>query len=167
MAAISCVDVARFVFPHPHDVHAGRALQTQGFSKSFWMALVGAGFFGAGFADFALVAFHFQQTGSVEGGWVPVYYAVAMGTAGVAALMLGRLLDKIGILVVLVAIAVSSLFAPLVFLGDDWVALGGMVLWGVGIAVQDALFKAVVAGLVPQERRSTGFFAQVPPRQNR
>jgi MFS family permease len=80
-----------------------------------------------------------------------------MGTAGPAALVLGKMLDKFGIVVVLGGVAVSSLFAPLVFLGQGGMALAGMVYWGTGIAVQDSLFKALVAGLVPSQRRSTGF----------
>jgi MFS family permease len=32
-----------------------------------------------------------------------------------------------------------------------------MVLWGIGMGAQDSLLKAVLAGVVPIEKRSTAF----------
>jgi hypothetical protein len=52
---------------------------------------------------------------------------------------------------------VSALFSPLVFLGGFGVALIGMLLWGIGYAVQDTLFKAVVADRLPEGRRNFAF----------
>lgn len=46
--------------------------------------------------------------------------------------------------------------APLVFLGGSRFALVGM-LWGIGLGVQDSSLKAVLAGAIPPEKRSTGF----------
>jgi MFS family permease len=54
-------------------------------------------------------------------------------------------------------VAVASAFSPLVFFGGFAMALAGLVLWGVGYAVQDTLLKAVVAGLLPEGRRSQAF----------
>ena len=55
------------------------------------------------------------------------------------------------------AIIVSSLFSPLVFLGGFSVALGGMLLWGIGYATQGTLLKAVIAGVLPEGRRNLAF----------
>jgi MFS family permease len=49
------------------------------------------------------------------------------------------------------------MFAPLVFLGGPAVVLVGMLLWGIGYAVQDTLLKAVIAGSMPRERRNFAF----------
>jgi len=62
----------------------------------------------------------------------------------VASLIFGKLFDRIGLLVVLLAISLSSLFAPFVFLGNFFVALGGMMLWGIGYATQDFCTWAMV-----------------------
>jgi len=75
----------------------------------------------------------------------------------VASLILGRLYDRIGLPVVLVAVILSSLFSPLVFLGGFSAALIGMLLWGVGYATQDTLLKAIVAGMLPEGRRNLAF----------
>ena len=56
-----------------------------------------------------------------------------------------------------VAIALSSLFAPLVFWGSTWIALLGMVLWGIGMGAQESLFKAMIARLIAAQKRSTAF----------
>ena len=58
---------------------------------------------------------------------------------------------------VLAAILLSSLFAPFVFFGDFYLALIGMVLWGIGFAIQDTLLKAIVAGLLPEGKRNLAF----------
>jgi hypothetical protein len=49
---------------------------SKGFGKSYWL-YVGAGvLIAAGFADFSLIAFHFQKSATVSQGLVPVFYAV-------------------------------------------------------------------------------------------
>lgn len=85
----------------------------------------------AGFADFALVAFHFQKTAIVAQSMIPVLYAAAMASGALSSLVFGRMLDKLGLPVLLLAILLSALFAPFVFLGGFTLALIGMVLWGI------------------------------------
>jgi MFS family permease len=89
--------------------------------------------------------------------WIPL--ALAIGTAaGVAAsLALGRLYDRFGERVILFAIALAALFSPLVFLGGFSVVLAGLILWSIGYAIQDTLFKAVIAERLPKGRRNFAF----------
>jgi MFS family permease len=86
-----------------------------------------------------------------------VFYAIAMLAAGAAALVLGRLFDRYGIVVVLGASLVAALATPLVFLGGFGAALGGVVLWGIGMGAQDSVLKAALGLFVPPERRATGY----------
>jgi predicted MFS family arabinose efflux permease len=72
-------------------------------------------------------------------------------------LRLGRLLDKVGLPVPLLTFSLSAIASPLVFLGGPAMALAGVVLWGVGVGAQDSSLKAVLAGVVPAEERSTAF----------
>lgn len=74
-------------------------------------------FIAAGFADFPLIAYHFQKTALVSPEMIPIFYAVTMGVDAVAALVFGRLFDKVGISILIVVALISALFAPLVFLG--------------------------------------------------
>jgi MFS family permease len=55
--------------------------------------------------------------------------------------------------VVLVAVFLTALFSPLVFFGGFYVALIGMLLWGIGYATQDTLLKAIVAEVLPENQR--------------
>jgi len=149
--------VARAFFPHPHNLEAGHSLQTKSFPRSCWLYLAAASCLAVGFADFALIGFHFQKTGVVPQPMIPLLYAIAMAVGALAALVFGRLYDRVGLPVVLGAFAVSSLFAPLVFLGNAPEVWLGVFLWGLGLGAQESLLKPVIAGLVESSRRATAF----------
>ena len=92
-------------------------MKTKGLPRVFWVYLAGAGLVAAGFADFPLIAYHFQKVGSVAKDWVPILYAIAMGVSGTGSLVLGRLYDRVGIVLLILLTIVCALFAPIVFLG--------------------------------------------------
>lgn len=152
--------VARFRFPNPHDLESKTPKAgTRGLGRRFWLYVLAAGMIGAGFADFALMAFHFRATSIVTDQWIPVLFAVGIGADVIAALVAGRLFDRIGFPVVLVTFAASAIFAPFVFLGTLPLVLFGLVLWGIGLAAQESLMKAALADLIPKDRRAYGFGA--------
>src|SRR5713101_646834 len=99
LLCLSTLVVARLLYPRPHELEGKPApsLQTKGFSRAYWLYVIAGAFIAAGFADFALIAFHFQKAGSVSSNVIPVFYAVAMGAGAIAALLFGRLLDMIGL----------------------------------------------------------------------
>jgi len=155
---LAVLAVARVLYPrpeemetHPPDVHG------KGLPRVFWVYLAGAALVGAGFADFPLIAFHFQKASTVSGGWVPVFYGVAMGVSGTGSLLFGRLFDRRGLGVLVPLTLVSALFAPLVFLGGFWAALAGSAVWGLGIGVHESIVPAAVAPMVPPERRASAY----------
>ena len=51
----------------------------------------------------------------------------------------------------------TALYAPLVFLGGRWVALGGAALWGLGVGVHESVLAAAIAAMVPPARRATAY----------
>jgi MFS family permease len=69
----------------------------------------------------------------------------------------GRLFDRAGISILMVAALISSLFAPLVFFGNANLALVGMTLWGIGMGAQESIMKAAVAGMVPMDKRGSAY----------
>jgi MFS family permease len=159
LLCLGAVAVARIRYPRPHELETRQPtkLQTKGFSNIYWFYVVAGALIAAGFADFALIAFHFQKTGSVAQSLVPVFYAMAMVTSALAALVFGKLLDHLGRPVVLLAFFLGAGFAPCVFLGGFGFALTGMILWGIGMGAQDSLLKAMLSGVVPADKRSTAF----------
>ena len=111
----------------------------------------------AGYVDFPLIAYHFQRGSIVSATWIPVFYAVAMGVDALAALVFGRMFDRIGLATLAFVSLVSALFAPLTFLGGFSAALAGMALWGVGMGAQESIMRAAVAGMVSRDRRGTAY----------
>ena len=157
LLAISVVLLARYFFPQPHDLEPAEGIRADGFSTAFWWYLGANACIGAGLADFALIGFHFQKTAAVAKDLIPVFYAAAMATGALGGLIFGKLFDKFGVIVLVAVFFFSAFFAPLVFLGKSWIALAGMVLWGLGIGTQGSLINAVIAGVVPPNKRSTAF----------
>jgi len=158
LATLVLLGVARVLYPrpeemeaHPPDVHAA------GLPRVFWIYMAGAGLVGAGFADFALVAYHFQKAASVPGVWIPIFYAVAMGVGGAGSLLFGKLFDHYGLRVLVPLTALSAAFAPLVFYGGFWMALAGAAVWGAGMGVHESIVPAAVAPMVRPERRASAY----------
>jgi MFS family permease len=118
---------------------------------------VGCALIAAGYADFPLIAYHFARLSIVTPAVIPILYAIAMGTAGITALAAGRLYDRVGLSVLISAAALAAAFAPLVFLGGLTLAVVGMVLWGIGMGVQDSILRAALAAMVPADRRAAAY----------
>src|SRR5271167_965064 len=123
ISALLCLGmlvVARLFFPKPQDLDKQEAvgLETKGFSHAYWLYVLAGGLIAAGFADFSLIAFHFQKTASVPVPRIPILYAVAMAMAGISSLFFGRLLDRVGFKSLFVALLMGAFFAPFVFLGN-------------------------------------------------
>ena len=89
--------------------------------------------------------------------WIPVLYSVAMGVDAIAALVFGRLFDRRGLSVLMLASFISVFFAPFVFSRGIGLAVIGMVLWGVGMGSQESIMRAAVSEMVPREKRGTAF----------
>ena len=151
--------LARLLHPRPHELEkgVGQAFTTTNLTQAYWIYLAAGGLLAAGFADFALIGFHFQKANVVRGNLIPVFYAVAMAASALASIPLGRLFDRFGPNVSLFAFLISAAAAPFVFLGTSVFALIGMIFWGVGMSAQGSLFQAMLTGVIPPRKRSTAF----------
>jgi MFS family permease len=145
-------------YPTPADLEVREGVpDRRGIPRVFWVYLVAMGLIAAAYADFPLIAYHFGKAHVVASGWIPVLYAAAMATEAVAALALGRLFDRIGLVTVVGVTALTAFFAPLVFLGGAPLAVIGMVLWGLGMAAQESIVKAAITGMVGAGRRASAY----------
>jgi predicted MFS family arabinose efflux permease len=136
---------------------AGHTFATTNLTQAYWIYLAAGALLAAGFADFALIGFHFQRANVMPGNVVPVFYAVAMAASALASIPLGRLFDRLGPNVSLFAFLIPAIAAPLIFLGSSALALVGMIFWGVGMSAQGSLFQAMLTGVIPPQKRSTAF----------
>ena len=150
--------VARLAYPDPTGLAARPSdVDTSGLPRVFWIYLAGAALVAAGFADFSLIAFHFELTGVVGALWVPIFYSAAMGASGLGSLLLGRLFDRRGIVILVPLTLTTVLFAPLAFLGNAPAALVGILLWGLGMGVHESIMAAAVANMVPTSRIASAY----------
>jgi MFS family permease len=157
LSALAALTVARVVFPLPSRLETGRTAQATGFTRSYWLYMLAGSCFAAGLMSFELISYHLSSKGIVTQHWIPIFLALSTGMGVIASLILGKLFDRIGLPIVLVAVFLSALFSPFVFLGGFFVALLGMMLWGIGYATQDTLLKAIIAGVLPEGRRNLAF----------
>ncbi len=158
LLALTVLVIARVLYPNPRELELGTpVLKAEGFPRAYWVYLMAVALVAAGYVDFPLIAFHFQQASVVPEAWIPILYAVAMGMDALAALAFGRLFDRIGITTLVLVSLLSVLFAPLVFLGGFELALLGMALWGIGLGAQESILRAAVAGMVTPERRASAY----------
>ncbi|MEJ5225143.1 MAG: MFS transporter, partial [Anaerolineales bacterium] len=158
LLALGVLTTARFLYPRPQDLEISQTkLQFQGFSKSFWLYVLAAAFIAAGFADFPLIAYHFQKASIASETMIPILYAVAMGVDAIAALVFGRIFDRLGLTTMMLVAFLSALFAPLVFLGGFSLAILGMALWGIGMGAQESIMRAAIGGMIAPEQRGTAY----------
>jgi MFS family permease len=158
LLALSVLVVARRLYPRPRDLEpAGPRLEAASLPAAFWLYLAAASLVAAGYADFPLIAFHFQEKAVIAPTWIPILYAMAMGVDALAALVFGRLYDRRGLRVLTAVALGSAFFAPLVFAGGFAASLAGMALWGIGMGAQESIMRAAVAGMAPAHRRGAAY----------
>ncbi|MBI2584681.1 MAG: MFS transporter [Rhodospirillales bacterium] len=156
--ALVILFAARINYPRPRDFDLMPPDFTRrGLPRAFWVYLGAVALIAAGYADFPLVAYHFGKTGVMPAAWIPAVYAVAMAADAIAALLLGRWFDRVGLYAMAVATIGSALAAPLAFLGGPGLAVIGMALWGIGMGAQESIMRAAIAGFAPADRRGTAY----------
>lgn len=159
--AMVALFTARALYPAPETLGKNRpsasTTSRRLLPRTFWLYLIASIFIAAGYADFPLLAFHFERTNLMPATWIPLMYAVAMATDAITALIFGRLYDRLGLRILALSVALSLFFAPLVFLGNVAVVFVGVVLWGVGLGAQESIMRAAVADLVPSAQRGTAY----------
>lgn len=158
LSALTILGFARHLYPHPQSLAVPRdSLATKRMDSSFWLYLTGASFIAAGYADFPLIAYHFQKTAIFSPVWLPVFYAAAMGINSLTAPLFGHFYDRKGFLILTLVTIFSCLFSPMVFLGNATLALLGTSLWSIGVSAHESLMRAIVANMVPMSKRGSAY----------
>lgn len=130
---------------------------------SFIRFAVGTAACTAGLVTFGLIGFDLSERDLVPTAGVPLLYAAAMAAGALSALVTGETYDRLGPRVLLALPPLVAAVPALVFGRSLTAAVAGVLLWGAAVGLQDSTVKALVADLVPRERRATayGVFAAV------
>jgi MFS family permease len=158
LIALTILVFARWLYPRPQALEVQHDnLEAKGMNSSFWIYLIGASLIAAGYADFPLIAYHFQKKAVLSPIWIPVSYAIAMGLNSLSAPLLGHFYDRKGFAILIVVTVFSCFFAPLVFFGNFTWALIGVALWSIGVGAHESLMRAIVANMVPMNQRGSAY----------
>jgi len=96
-AAVIALLVARAINPG-QGTTAPRQVSTV-LPNVFWPYVAAAGLLACGFADFPLLAYHFQNHALAKPAAIPLLYAGAMAVNGLIALVFGKIFDRFGIII--------------------------------------------------------------------
>jgi MFS family permease len=152
------LSVGRVLYPRPRDLEVAEMPVTQDtLPRVFWFYLASMALIAAGYADFNLISFHLQKASLASSSQIPLLYALAMAVSALSALVFGRWFDRRGFPVLIVAVGLGAFFAPFAFLGSIALVVVGMVLWGIGMGIQDSLMSAPITAMVSADRRAYAF----------
>ncbi|WP_407152047.1 MFS transporter [Bradyrhizobium sp. ORS 86] len=149
---------ARASFPNAGRIEREpQTSQVGRYPPAYWWYCLGAGLVGFGFADFSLISFHFSRSQIVANDWIAVFYALAMGAGGLGSLIIGKLFDRLGMLVLVPVTVLVAAYAPLAFFGGFTLSLFGALLWGIGLGAHESVMQAAVAQMVAQQRLGSAY----------
>jgi MFS family permease len=161
LLTLAVLALARKKVPSPQKLETPEEASRQDIKgklpRVFWLYTVFTLFSVAGFANFQLISYHLHAQGIVPDAQIPMMYAIAMGVDALAALVVGKTYDKIG-LISLLAIPLLTLPIPfLAFSCSYSLVLISIILWGVVMGIQETIMRAAIADLTPVERRGFAY----------
>jgi len=157
LIALAVLVLARIIYPDPGSFEPSSSAPSEKKNTVFALYMGSAALMALGFADFPLASFHIKTAGILSDEWIPLLYSGAMGVDAVSALLLGRLYDRKGLIVLVFAVCATALSAPLVFLSGAGPLIAGMALWGVGMGAQESVVRAVVTDITHAGKRATAY----------
>jgi MFS family permease len=161
LLTLAVLAVARKRFPSPVRLEIPEGPSKENVQarlpRVFWLYTAFTLFCMAGFANFQLISYHLAAQAIVPDFQIPIIYAIAMAVDGVAALIVGKRYDRIG-LISLLAVPLLTLPIPfLAFSSSYSLVLISIILWGVVMGIQETIMRAAIADLIPVERRGFAY----------
>ena len=137
---------------------AGPSIQSKGrLPKIFWFYGLFSFLSVAGFVNFQIISYHFKIQSIVSDAQIPLFYAIAMGTEGLVALIIGRTYDKIG-MKSLITIPLLTLAIPFFAFSHTYhFAIIGALLWGAVMGIHESIMKSAIADLTTFEHRGFAY----------
>jgi predicted MFS family arabinose efflux permease len=161
LLTVAVLTIARKKVPSPQKLETPQKASRQDIKgklpRVFWLYTIFTLFSVAGFANFQLISYHLRVQAIVPDAHIPLIYAVAMGVDALAALVVGKTYDNIG-LISLLAVPLLTLPIPFLAFSHSYsLVLIGIVLWGVVMGIQETIMRAAIADLTPVDRRGFAY----------
>ena len=157
LPAILCIlflAFARFEFPKPE---VFEELTEERLSRTFWIYTLFVFLTMAGFVNFQIISYHFKVQQVLSDAFIPAVYALAMGVDALAALLIGKAYDKIG-LKALSLLPILIIPIPLLSFSPNLrFVLLGIILWGIVMGMQETVMRAAIADLTSLSKRGSGY----------
>lgn len=129
----------------------------RGLPNRFWHYAAFSATTMLGFSTWAVLAFHLTDRHLISESLVPVLYALAMAAASVAAVVFGRIYDRVGLRGLIALPFLGAAVPPLSFSDTTALFVVGAVVWGAEMGIHDSTMRAAVADFVPAHRRGAGY----------
>ena len=163
-----CLVLARRRVPEPSRLESSIKKSSGGnkLPRVFWLYTAFSFVATLGFANFALIGFHFKAQGVLTDTQIPLFYALAMAVDAVAALSIGKIYDKFkyklgygtgGLTTLIVIPALTILIPVLVFSNNHTMAVAGVIIWGVVMGCHETIMRSAIADITPLAKRGTGY----------
>ncbi|MEW6179682.1 MAG: MFS transporter [Chloroflexota bacterium] len=156
--------LARLRIPDPEELENSSSSKENDNNKNnsalpqvFWFYSVFTFLSVAGFANFQIISYHWVTQSIVPVAQIAVFYGVAMGVDALAALIIGRTYDKIGLLSLLIVPLISLPLPFLAFSDQYTIAMLAAVLWGIIMAVHETVMRAAIADITPGGKRAFAY----------
>ena len=161
MLTLVVLAIARKKVPSPQKLEPPGQASKQGnkgkLPRVFWLYTAFTLFSVAGFANFQLISYHLKVQSIIPDAQIPIMYAIAMGVDAVAALLVGKTYDRIG-LVSLLAVPLLTLPIPFLAFSHSYsLVLISIILWGTVMGIQETIMRAAIADLTSVERRGFAY----------
>lgn len=153
------VILARIKFPNPEKLETDAEKKYLHLSEEahiprmFWIYTVFIFLTVIGFANFQMISYHFKAKGLMTEAAIPFLYMVAMGVDGLAALIIGRIYDKVGLKSLVVIPFLTAAIPFLVYTNSFLLVVIGVVIWGITMGIHETVMRAVIADYIPLKRR--------------
>lgn len=158
LVAMVLLLTARITFPAPQEMKKKKDNPVdRNLGKTYWFYLAIVSMVAFAFVDFPIIAYHMKSFEVTKDFFAPATYSLAMAVDAVAALVFGHLFDKKGFVALAYALLLSSFFPLLSFSNSFPLIFAGVILWGIGMGAQESIMRAVVAKIVPAEKRGFAY----------
>jgi MFS family permease len=165
---IGCVVTAYFIVPDPENLNKKETKKNlpDKLSREFWLYTLFSFITTTGFISFVILGFYFKDKNIINESGIPFFYSIAMAVDGIAALIIGKIYDRLKTkfqneksgLILLIIIPLLTIFIPVfAFTGNLIFIVCSVVLWGIVMGTHETIMKSSIADLTHFKKRGTGY----------